>query len=279
MTVTDDRAGILNRGRRIRSVRKPDAHLLVAEHIRLTDVPDPYSPTGTPELNDAERAHLEVCEHAIGQLQGALTTAGKALATVNSARLYRETHSTFEMYVEDRWGMKRSHAYRMIDAWPIAAALSPIGDINEAQVRELVPVAKRHGVETAVVVYSEVHHRMGGTVTARRINRAAKALPRTLDGPEQAREVICQAMESGKLGLDIPTRTARYSGPPEYIAASAVALLEEILAQQRLMYDHLGKGLVSEALLAEPARADYLLREIARYSRRMIHRVERTKPK
>lgn len=76
---------------------------------------------------------------------------------IRDARLYRDTHATFEDYVEQRWDISRSPAYRLIDAWPLAERLSPIGDkLNERQVRELLPLASRPGHDAAVTVYRTV---------------------------------------------------------------------------------------------------------------------------
>ncbi|MEU8310281.1 hypothetical protein AB0C84_42585 [Actinomadura sp. NPDC048955] len=88
----------------------------------------------------------------------AFWAAGKALQTIRDARLYGTTHATFEEYVEQRWQMGRAHAYRLIQAWPLAEALSPIGDttLNEAQVRALLPLAAQHGQDAAVVGYGTV---------------------------------------------------------------------------------------------------------------------------
>ncbi|QXJ27065.1 hypothetical protein AGRA3207_007862 (plasmid) [Actinomadura graeca] len=108
-------------------------------------------------LNARERADLAACEAALDGLRLAFWAAGKALQTIRDARLYRAGHDTFERYVTDRWGMQTSQAYRLIAAWPVAEALSPIGDrINEAQVRELLPLAARHGTDAAVTVYETV---------------------------------------------------------------------------------------------------------------------------
>ena len=42
--------------------------------------------------------------------------------------------------VEQQWDMSCPQAYRLIDAWPLAERLSPMGDkLNERQVRELLP--------------------------------------------------------------------------------------------------------------------------------------------
>ncbi|MGV9779480.1 hypothetical protein, partial [Streptosporangium sp. NPDC003464] len=80
---------------------------------------------------------------------------GKALQVIRDGRLYRATHPTFEEYTIDRWEMSRTQADRLIRAWPLAERLAPIGVkiINESQVRELIPLANRHGEEAATTVY------------------------------------------------------------------------------------------------------------------------------
>lgn len=54
--------------------------------------------------------------------------------------------------------LSRSYAYRLILAWPLAEALSPVGDtaLNEAQIRALLPLAAQHGQDAAVVVSGTV---------------------------------------------------------------------------------------------------------------------------
>jgi hypothetical protein len=66
---------------------------------------------------------------------------GNALLSIRDNRLYRITHRTFEAYCKGKWGMKKSHAYRLIDAASVAVNLSPMGDnpkpTSERQVRLL----------------------------------------------------------------------------------------------------------------------------------------------
>ena len=100
-----------------------------------------------------------MCEAAVDNLRRAFWLAGKALNVIRDARLYRDSDATFEAYVERRWDISRAQAYRLIDAWPLAEHLSPMGDINERQTRELLPVATRHGQDAAVTVYRAVGER------------------------------------------------------------------------------------------------------------------------
>jgi hypothetical protein len=281
----DDRLALLQRGRKGRAVKRADAHLETAELLDLDAVPAPYDPHGEAALDEAERTDLATCEQAVAGLQRALATAGKALATINRARLYRETHPTFEAYVEDRWGMKRAHAYRLAEAWPVAAALSPIGDTNEAQVRELLPAVKRHGLDAATAVYAELREQ-GGRVTAARIRDAVRVLPARLATPEQARDVVRVAVAEGR--LNVPAlRPAELDQADEGDVVEAelvdeggraVAVLASVAERQRRLYDELGGGLVAEALTADPGRAEALLRDVAQYANRTAYRARQTRP-
>jgi hypothetical protein len=88
---------------------------------------------------DAERlADLEV---TIAQGLTTFVEVGSALSEIREARLYRESHGTFEDYCRDRWQMSRPRAYELIHASSVVAGLSAIADMplptNEAQTRPL----------------------------------------------------------------------------------------------------------------------------------------------
>ena len=90
----------------------------------------------SPE-EESERHRLEL------KVERAFYEAGAALAELRDKRLYRSTHRTFEEYVLARFGMKRAHSYRLIEAVAVVDNLTSclqFGDIlpvNEAQCREL----------------------------------------------------------------------------------------------------------------------------------------------
>ncbi len=64
------------------------------------------------------------------QIQRNVSAIGLALREIRDRRLYRETHPTFESYLEKRWGYSRSHGYRLINH-AIEAQMSPGGDKPE----------------------------------------------------------------------------------------------------------------------------------------------------
>jgi hypothetical protein len=64
-------------------------------------------------LSEAEKAERNNLERTVQQ---AFFIAGKALKQLRDKRLYRETHTTFESYVRDRFDFTKRTAYYLIDA-------------------------------------------------------------------------------------------------------------------------------------------------------------------
>lgn len=159
--------------------------------ISAGSVPEPHSPAGHGQLSASEQADLVTCEAALDNLRVAFWAAGKALQVIRDGGLYRAGHRTFEGYVEQRWDMSRAQAYRLIEAWPLAERLSPIGDkINESQVRELLPLASRHGQDAAAVVYQAVTEADGVRVTAAVLRDVVGILPADhFDQAEAVRQI------------------------------------------------------------------------------------------
>ncbi|MFJ9662875.1 hypothetical protein ACIRPR_33610 [Streptomyces griseoflavus] len=294
----DDRGALLRRGRTQRTVRQEEAHLATAatEAVTVEALPTPYdvAETVTRPLNEHEREHLAVCEQALHGFRRSVIVAGKALEVISRGRLYRETHGTFVEYLDDVWEIRKSQAYRMIEAWPVAAAVSPIGDINEGQARELRPVLKEYGQEAAVALYRQVKELRGDRrVTAADLAEARAVLPPPahLAGPHQVRDVLTVAATEGRaprLAPPAPQVPAQATDEhqavpdndeggvtPEEVdeGAEAIATMEAALAQQRQIYDRLGGGVLAAALLYDPGRGDYLRRELRQYANRTAYRM------
>ena len=102
---------------------------------------------------------------------------------IRDERLYRETHASFEAYLDDRWSLARARAYRLIDAARVIAVLSPTGDIpsNERQARELVPLLEDE--LSLIATWREACAKYGDRITAEKVRAAVETL--TL-GPAKA---------------------------------------------------------------------------------------------
>ena len=204
-------------------------------------LPDPYTGAADGQLSDREQADLATCEAALDNLRVAFWAAGKALQVIRDARLYRDTHATFEDYVEQRWDMSRSPAYRLIDAWPLAERLSPMGDkLNERQVRELLPLASRHGHDAAVTVYRTVAETDGIQVTAALLHGAVSILPADHFDPAEAIGQI-RAYLTGNPG----NQPRAAANPVEAFATEAAKLL-------RVLHRVSARGVLQAALDADP---------------------------
>jgi len=188
--------------------------------ISARSLPAPYAATGHGQLSGNEQADLATCETALDNLRVAFWAAGKALQVIRDARLYRATHATFENYVEDRWDMSRPQAYRLIEAWPLAERLSPMGDkLNERQVRELLPLAERHGQDAAATVYRTVAEADGVQVTAAVLHHVVGVLPSDHFNPAEAVRQI-QAYLAGTANSQPPP-----ANPVETFTTEAARLL------------------------------------------------------
>jgi hypothetical protein len=67
-------------------------------------------------LSAEEKAERDNLENTVQQ---AFFVAGQALKLLRNKRLYRETHSTFESYVRDRFDFTKRAAYYLIDAYEV----------------------------------------------------------------------------------------------------------------------------------------------------------------
>jgi len=138
------------------------------------------------------------------KVERAFYEAGTALKELRDRRLYRSTHKTFEEYVQDRFGMKRAHSYRLIDAAAVVDNLFPlflqIGDnLSEMSPQEMSPNWRQNST--------------GEKLTNPVPTNEAQCRPLTQLEPDQQREVWQQAVEaaggkvpSGRIVKDIVQR-------------------------------------------------------------------------
>jgi hypothetical protein len=100
--------------------------------------------TNGAQLTTAERADLARYEEVIAAGKRTFLAVGQALAAVQEGRLYREQADTFEGYCSVRWGIARTHAYRLMRDAEAVEECGPMGHIleNERQARALAAAPK-----------------------------------------------------------------------------------------------------------------------------------------
>lgn len=70
---------------------------------------------------------LAECEETIARGVRGYVEAGEALRTIRDARLYRETHGTFEDYCRERWGWNDRRASQLIAAAEVSTTVGILG--------------------------------------------------------------------------------------------------------------------------------------------------------
>ena len=79
------------------------------------------------ELSDKRLAKLET---VIQKYRQDFYVVGKALTEIRDARHYQQlSFKSFEKYVNIRWDLSKSHAYRLIEAVSVIDNLSPIVEV------------------------------------------------------------------------------------------------------------------------------------------------------
>ncbi len=145
------------------------------------------------QLTAAETTALGDLERAIEKGLATFIEVGSALAAIKDRGLYRETHSTFEDYCRERWGMSRSRAYQLMDAAEVAGTLSTMVDTppSERVARELAPLKAEPEVLQAVMAEAVEKH--GEKPTARQVrevvrDRARPSFPRDEHVPTRRKD-------------------------------------------------------------------------------------------
>lgn len=91
------------------------------------------------ELMPIETTRLAELETIIERGLATFIDVGNALLAIRDARLYRQTHGTFEDYCRERWGMSRIRAHQLIEAAEVSTNLLTMVNtpVNERQIRPL----------------------------------------------------------------------------------------------------------------------------------------------
>ena len=113
---------------------------------------------GPIDLATQERPdRLTACEAVVTRGLQYFIDVGAALACIRDDRLYAGDYSSFETYVESRWGFTRRRAYQLIDAARVGTIVhaamgdsADLGRLCESHARALVGLAP----EQIVVVYA-----------------------------------------------------------------------------------------------------------------------------
>ena len=115
-------------------------------------------------LTSAEVEHLNKLEAIVQRGLDTDLELGNALAEISDASLYRAAHQTFEAYLRDRWGIRRSPDHQLSQT--AATADKPSTDLSlsapptEREERPLA-VVRDEGPDWLISVWEQARHLFG----------------------------------------------------------------------------------------------------------------------
>lgn len=125
-------------------------------------------------LNIEERNELERCEVVIKQGLQTFVEVGQALMLIRDKRLYRAEYSRFEDYCQDKWQLKKSQTYRLIDAANVVEniKLPPGGKLPQTE-KHARPLTKLEP-ELQAEAWQKVVKEHGDKITHNKVEEVVK---------------------------------------------------------------------------------------------------------
>lgn len=178
---------------------------------------------------DHDRERLAHCERLIETGVGAYFNMGLALREIQEHKLYRHEHSTFEEYLNARWGLKPSTAYRCIGAAITTRALIDGGETEpprkESQVRPLVGLDESDAREA----WSAARDIAGGKrPTARQVAEAVSRVEESKRDPTRSYALSSQSVDWGTPTEVVAATRELFGGQITMDPASSKAFNERI---------------------------------------------------
>lgn len=92
-------------------------------------------------LVKTEQKILAECEATIKKGLATFMDVGSALMRIRDGRLYREQYGTFEAYCQEKWGMSRMHAHRLMSAAEVTENVTHGLQTKPTSERQVRPLA------------------------------------------------------------------------------------------------------------------------------------------
>lgn len=131
-------------------------------------------------LTKDEKSDFKRCERIIEKGLVHFMEVGNALKTIQEGKYYRHEHSTFDLYLEDKWGFTRQRADQLIKAAAITVKMSTMVDkpapASERVARAIAtqPEATQAAVWEAAVETAPTDAKGEPKVTAAHVAKAAR---------------------------------------------------------------------------------------------------------
>ena len=129
------------------------------------------------QLTLYEQSELQKCEAIIEEGLRTFVDVGGALLKIRDSKLYRDTHSTFEEYCENKWDISKMHAYRLMDAVSVTNNLKSNQLVTLPQSESHArPLARLDPDDQVKAWHKVIETAPEGKITARVVLEAAKEI-------------------------------------------------------------------------------------------------------
>ena len=118
------------------------------------------------ESSPLSESEIEERDKLEDTVQQAFFVAGQSLKVLRDKKLYRETHSTFESYIRDRFGFTKRKAYYLIDAVEV------VNNLKSEPMVHFLPTSERQCREIAKLPLQQQ-----ASVWISAIDKAGKKVP------------------------------------------------------------------------------------------------------
>ena len=122
-------------------------------------------------LSIVESDNLLLYESIIERGLKTFVEVGGALLAIRESKLYRQGYGTFEEYCQERWGMQRNYANKMIAASEVVQNLGTIVPILPATESQARPLTQLEPEEQAAAWQQAVETAPNGKVTAAHVQQ------------------------------------------------------------------------------------------------------------
>ncbi|MFF2902729.1 hypothetical protein [Streptomyces sp. NPDC057966] len=180
--------------------------------LRLADLPEPEEIEASGPLSAEEEDLYALCMRGVEEFKTAWWVLGKSMANMNSRRLYRKTHPTFEAWVKDTLDKSRATAYEEMTAYVVGELVSARADkafeedsnstssarvpsIGKKAAGALNSVTKDYGAAVSVAVIETIEDSTGKKVPVKALTGIVQQLPRKKEKELTEEELTALARE------------------------------------------------------------------------------------
>ena len=215
------------------------------KQIFVSPCPNRCLPIGaffyTMEILNIDESHeLERCEVVIKQGLETFIEVGQALMVIRDKRLYRVGYGTFEDYCQDKWGINKRYANRIVAASEIINNLGPIGPIptKETHARPLTnlePIIQKEVWKEVVKESEEQNIKITAKVVEQKVQEYKEVNEAIIESKKEPlfaintpEELLKKAKEVAKERAEVKRQIIDQKGSTENITAQDLELIERL---------------------------------------------------